>query len=137
MTHRYTILLGGSVFSGGEAPVASAIAWADDTVIGLGDDEAIRALSRGDSLVVELGGASVLPLSADGAAWPVDATLEVGGRADLVIVEADPRVANAPPDGHLQSIAVVRGGRVVAGTLPGRGNGSHRDLDGGPHPGHR
>ena len=120
MTHRYTLLIGGTVLSGRDEPAVSAIAWAADTVIALGSDEDVGRTSRGDSHVVDLGGASVVPLG-DGpdARWPPDAILEVGSRADLAVLENDPRQTIAPAGQPLSTLALVRGGRLVAGRLPG------------------
>ena len=95
MTHRYTLLVRGTVISGGGEPDVSAIAWAEDTVLALGSDDDVRAVSRGDSHVIDLAGACVVPLG-DGsegphgldASWTPEATLEVGGRADLAIRRA-------------------------------------------------
>lgn len=130
MTHRYTILSGGTVIPARGEPAVSAIAWAGDTVIALGSDEEVRGLSRGDSWFVDLAGSSVIPLGGVDAAWPVDATLEVGGRADLAILAVDPRTDDAPNAGRRQAtVALVRGGRVVAGRLPGASHEhEHPDL---------
>lgn len=120
MTHRYTLLIGGTVLSGRDEPDVSAIAWAADTVIALGSDDDVRRTSRGDSHVIDLGGASVVPLGEGPyARWPPHATLEVGGRADLAVLESDPRQTVAPAGQPLSTLALVRGGRVVAGRLPG------------------
>jgi hypothetical protein len=108
VTHEYTLLVGGRVLPGGDAPAATAIAWAGDTVLALGSDEEVRAISRGDSHVVDLRGATVIPMPPDvEATSPTSATLEVGGRADLAILRDD------------RPIAVVRGGILVSGSLPG------------------
>jgi len=126
VTHRYTLLLRGTVIPGHDQPAVAAVAWADDTVIALGSGDDVRSMSRGDSQVIDLEGASVVPLG-DGldAIWPVDATLEVGGRADLAVLESDPRQPDATIRQRLQALALVRGGRVVAGRLPGGRNGGH------------
>ena len=124
MTHRYTLLVGGTVIPGRDEPDVTAIAWAEDTVIALGSDDDIRGVSRGDSHLVDLDGATVVPLG-DGldARWPVDATLEVGGRADLAVLRRDPRVAGAAAGPEPPALAVIRRGQVVAGALPGGARG--------------
>lgn len=120
MTHRYTLLIRGTVISGRDEPDVSAIAWAADTVIALGSDDDVRGTSRGDSHVIDLGGASVVALGqGPDARWPPDATLEVGGRADLAVLESDPRRIDGPAGQRLSALALVRGGHVVAGRLPG------------------
>jgi hypothetical protein len=106
VTHEYTLLVGGRVIRGDDAPDATAIAWAADTILAIGSDDEVRAISRGDSHVVDLAGATVMPPESGTA-------LEPGGPADLAIL-ADGR-----------AVAVVRGGRVVSGSLhdllvPGR-----------------
>ena len=119
VTHRYTILVGGTVIPGHDAPAVTAIAWAGDTVIGLGSDDELRGLSRGDSWFVDLAGATVAPLGVGDAIWPVDSMLEVGGRADLAILVGDPRVRGIEPGERPVVVALVRDGRVVTGRLPG------------------
>ncbi len=125
MTHEYTLLVGGVVITGGPGPDATAIAWAEDTILALGSDAEVRSISRGDSRFIDLQGAFVVPLApgagaaspeAD-AAWPTDAVLELGGPADLAVVDRDPRLgsdatAGLPP---VRTLALVRSGRVVAG----------------------
>ena len=136
MTHRYTLLVGGIIIPGGDEPDATAIAWAEGTVIALGSDDDVRGVSRGDSHLVGLDGATVVPLGAGpDARWPVDATLEVGGRADLVVLRHDPRAGDEPAGQDLPVIAVVRGGHVVAGTLPGgTRHGGHAAARAGSRP---
>ena len=85
MTHKYTLLVDAVVLPGGGAPDATAIAWAEDTVIAIGNSEDVASISRGDSHVFTLAGATVVPR--DGG------VLEVGGPADLEVVEGDPRTA--------------------------------------------
>jgi predicted amidohydrolase YtcJ len=120
VTHRYTLLIRGTVVSGRDEPDVSAIAWAADTVIALGSDDDVRGTSRGDSHVIDLGGAVVVALGqGPDARWPSGATLEVGGRADLAVLESDPRRIDAPAGQRLSALALVRAGRVVAGKLPG------------------
>jgi predicted amidohydrolase YtcJ len=114
MTHEYTLLVGGHVIPGGGEPDATAIAWADGTVLAIGSEEEVRSISRGDSHVVELRGAAVVPLGgSDETAWPATARLEIGGPADLVLLDHDPRT------GTPATLAVVRGGHVVNGAFAG------------------
>ena len=112
MTHLYTVLHRGTVLCSGEVP-ASAICWAADIVLAIGTDAEVSAITRGDSEFCDLRGAFVIPLAADAEPrWPVEATLEVGGPADLAILDGDPRQA------PLSVRAIVRGGRLVAGAFP-------------------
>jgi hypothetical protein len=133
VTHRYTILVGGNVIPGGGEPDVSAIAWADDTVIALGADDEVTGISRGDSHVVDLAGSCVVPLGeGNDARWPVGASLAIGGRADLAVVARDPRDGSDPRARRLEAIALIRGGRLVAGRLPGTGAHGHGHDHGPP-----
>jgi len=69
MTHLYTLLVGGTVIPG-DGPEVEAIAWADDTILTLGSESDVRAISRGDSDIVELDGEFVIPVGPDGPTWP-------------------------------------------------------------------
>jgi hypothetical protein len=118
MTHEYTLLLGGTILRGVDEPSYAAIAWAEGTVLALGTDEQVRAVSRGDSEFVNLHGAYVVPVGPDETvAWPPTTTLEIGSPADLAILLDDPRRG---PDGARLALGVLVGGHVVRGTLPGR-----------------
>lgn len=83
MTHEYTIATGGSVItadsSNAPTPTAptTAIAWAAGTVLAVGTDTEMRALSRGDSVFLDLGGAVV------SATDPAGGPVATGDRADL------------------------------------------------------
>ncbi|MBI3749774.1 MAG: hypothetical protein HY262_13165 [Chloroflexi bacterium] len=103
----------------------TAIAWPGDTAIALGNDDSMRGLSRGDSWFADLEGASIVPIDDGGPAWPILATLEIGGRADLAILATDPRRRH-PRDVAPSVVAAHRGGRLVAGRLPG---GAHATPD--------
>lgn len=112
VTHEYTLLTGGTVIPGGGAPDATAIAWAGGTVLAIGSDAEVRAISRGDSHFGDLAGTTVIPLAPEAQPeWPTRAVLEVGGPADLAVVTGDPR------QGAWHVSAVVRAGRATAGTL--------------------
>jgi predicted amidohydrolase YtcJ len=134
VTHLYTILTGGLVLPAPDGMPVTAIAWAGDTVIGLGSDAEMRGLSRGDSWFVDLGGACVVPLGDGDAAWPVDATLEVGSRADLAVLQHDPRGGDPGATVRPSAVALVRGGRVVGGRLPGAADAPPGEPD-HEHPG--
>ena len=121
MSHLFTLLVGGLVIPGEDQADVSAIGWAGYTVITLGSDEDVMASSRGDSHLIDLRGAVVVPLDADEQPhWPVHTALEVGGPADLAVLSGDPRAdgAQAPADAEIRTLALVRGGRVVYGELP-------------------
>ena len=121
VTHEYTILVRARILAGGDQPDAEAIGWAAGTIMALGSDDEVRAISRGDSHFVDLGGAFVIPL-APGAEprWPPDAALEIGGAADLAVLRDDPRPSgDHVPDPRVLTMAVIRGGAVESGALPG------------------
>ena len=101
MTHEYVLLVGGVVQAGDGVP-ATALAYAHDTVLAIGSDEAVHAVSRGDSRVVDLAGRIVTPADAGGR-------LEVGGQATFAVLASDGATV----------LAIVRNGRAVEGTLPG------------------
>jgi predicted amidohydrolase YtcJ len=114
VTHEYALLVGGLVLPGGTEPDATALAWAGGTVLAIGSDAEIRSISRGDSHVVELRGAVVVPLGDhDEVAWPAPARLVVGGAADIAVLDGDPR-ARTP-----RILALVRGGHIARGAFPG------------------
>lgn len=133
MTHLYTLLVGGTVLGSPDQPDASAIAWAGDIVIAIGNDVDVRSISRGDSAVVELDGAFVLPVG-DGPVpgWPSSRVFEVGGPADLAVVADDPRRTGIHAGSGAKVLALVRAGRVVAGALPietGHDHGGTHESD--------
>ncbi len=122
MTHQYTLLLGATILPGLDARPASAIAWAEGTVLAIGSDDEVLSISRGDSTIVRTRRAWIVPLGAEPEpTWPPDATLDVGGSADLAVLDGDPRRPGeaAPASGTRPGvIALVRNGRIVAGALP-------------------
>ncbi len=101
MTHEYTLLTGATILPGGDQAPCEAIAWAQGTVLALGSEAQVRAISRGDSHVIEFRGAFVVPLGE---------VLEPGGPADLVVLAGDPRDNGSPPD----ALAVFRRGHADA-----------------------
>jgi hypothetical protein len=110
VTHEYTLLVGGVVIPGAGAEDATALAWAAGTVLAVGSDAEIHAISRGDSLVVDLRGAVVAAR---------DVPLEVGGPADFDVFERDPRAGQG--ERPREPVATVLGGHVIRGGLPGLG----------------
>ncbi|HEU0244373.1 MAG TPA: hypothetical protein VFQ75_10735 [Candidatus Limnocylindrales bacterium] len=100
MTHEYTLLLGGIIRPGGGASDKTALGYAHDTVLAVGSDAEVRAISRGDSHVVDLAGRTVI--AADGV------VLEPGAAASFRVLDATGRV-----------VAVVVDGQVVEGALAG------------------
>lgn len=112
MTHEYTLLLGATVLPGGGRPPCEAVAWAAGTVLALGTEAEILAISRGDSQILAFPGAFVVP---DGGE-----PLDTGVPADLLVFEADPRAGDP---GEPQ--AVIRAGHVVLDD----GDGEDGDAD--------
>jgi hypothetical protein len=108
MTHEYTIATGGTVVApaGTVGAHPTAIAWAADTVLAVGTDAEMRALSRGDSTFLGLSGATV------SATDPAGGPLGTGDPADLDL---------RAPDGTLLA-------RVIAGRF------DHPDPLHGPLP---
>ncbi len=110
MTHEYTLLVGATVLPGGDRPACDALVWAAGTILALGSEAEIRAISRGDSHVMALPGRFVTAL---------DSPLEVGAPADMMVLATDPRLmatgvaTGADPSPGL--LAVIRGGHVVEG----------------------
>ena len=66
MTHEYVIALNGHIEPdlSGDAE-ETAVAWATDAVLAVGPDDVVRAISRGDSTFLDLGGCVVTPLPED------------------------------------------------------------------------
>ena len=137
MTHEYVIATGGVILAadpGGPGESSTAIAWAADRVLAVGSDEVVRAISRGDSTFIDLGGCVVTQLPGDlplaehrlrevgVASGPLDViasiaraglfdpspTLEPGTVADLAFWRAG-------PEGPPRLVAVVRSGGFTEG----------------------
>lgn len=151
MTHEYVIALGGVILGArGDAtgsaraerpPFPTAIAWAADRVLAVGEDEPVSAISRGDSIFLDLAGCAVTPAPSDPLAAervlraaiaagrpfdPVavlasaglvapDASLEPGSPADLAYWTADPRTVAPAGAADLRIAALVRDGAFTAG----------------------
>ncbi len=96
MTHLYTLFLGGRIARGDGLGDATALVVAADTVLLVGTDEEAAAVSRGDSMTVDLAGAEIVATG----------DLDPGSPADFDVVRRD-------------GTAQIRGGRLVHGTLPG------------------
>jgi predicted amidohydrolase YtcJ len=130
MTHEYTVATNGFVLGGAGSGRATALAWAEDTILAVGDDATVRAVSRGDSTFVDLAGRAVSAgQDAAGATARLRASvragsagpglealgldeLEPGSAADLLIWSHDPRTL-APEDAEqLQVVATVVGGKL-------------------------
>lgn len=128
MTHEYTVATGGHILGGGGKAPATALAWAEHTVLAVGDDTEVRAVSRGDSTFLDLAGravsagtdAAVATLQlreavAGGRAGAivdlVDA-LEPGSAADLLIWSCDPRTLAPDEAAELVLVGFVRDGRL-------------------------
>lgn len=119
MTHEYRILVEGNVIRGAGEPDATAIAWAGGTILALGTDEEVRAISRGDSDFTSLDGAFVASVAREGSGrWEPEGVLEVGATATFGIFTRDPRSASSGRGASGPPGAVVRDGSVVKGRLP-------------------
>jgi hypothetical protein len=148
MTHAYVICVNGEVdprapdATESDATRSTAIAWAADHVLAVGTDEAVRAISRGDSTFLDLHGCVVTALPAEPAQADAvvrraartsggsidlratlidtgllgpDSTLEPGSPADLAFwdVLPGPGDLDEPPEWGL--LAIVRGGAFMHG----------------------
>ncbi len=142
MTHEYVIALHGRVDTGTAGAVPTAVAWAADHVLAVGTDDAMRALSRGDSTFLDLGGCVVTALPDDLASadalvragirqagadvdlaallvraglLAADAVIETGSPADLAFWDTA-RAQGDGTDGSTWSlVAAVRGGAFIEG----------------------
>ena len=145
MTHVYTILYDATVLTGDEeCPRATALAWAADTILAIGETATVRAISRGDSRFIALPGRliTLAPARPDAVEQslreavgmadtkgveailaslrrlgPTDPVrrLEIGEPADRAIWSADP-AALAPREAErLRIEAIVRSGRFTRG----------------------
>lgn len=130
MTHEYVIALNGHIEPdpGGDSE-ETALAWAADSVLAVGPDEVVRAISRGDSTFLDLAGCLVTPLPdapsqadslirekrAEGAEvarllvesglLSSEASLEPGAPADLAFWD------------HSGLVAIVRAGHFTDGDV--------------------
>jgi predicted amidohydrolase YtcJ len=125
MTHEYTVATNGIVLGGSTRGTATALAWAEDTILAVGDDTTVRAVSRGDSTFVDLAGRAV-----SAGLDPADATeqmreavrrgdrelgvaaLEPGSPADLLIWSHDPRGLDPGGADLLHVVGTVVGGHL-------------------------
>lgn len=69
MTHESVIEVNGRILGAGPVdPAPTAVAWAADRILAVGPEDSVRAISRGDSTFVDLGGRAVTPAPTDPAA---------------------------------------------------------------------
>jgi len=133
VTHEYVIGLNGIIAAvpAGDGP-ATAIAWAADRVLAVGPDAAVRAISRGDSIFIDLAGCTVTPLPDDPARAvrvleaaridAADATALVDALADAGLLSEGARLEPGSP----ADVACWAGNparllaTVVAGAFTGR-----------------
>ncbi len=119
MTHEYVIALNGRVDpAAGHTQTAAptAVAWAADHVLAVGSDDAMRALSRGDSTFLDLDGCRVtaLPTDLDAA---TEALRGAGPSADPGTLLRHARLLDSdarPETGSAADLAFWDGGRLVA-----------------------
>jgi hypothetical protein len=146
MTHQYVIASKGRIepIEPGSSG-ATAIGWAAEAILAVGSDEAVRAISRGDSTFIDLGGCVVTPLPDDPVraqaliaqtaasaeagldvgmldvatllleAGLIDTVLEAGAPADLAFWAVGPRPTEAGHRFTRGLVAVVRGGAFTEG----------------------
>jgi hypothetical protein len=125
VTHEYTILHDATVLTGDEeCPRATALAWAADTILAIGETATVRAISRGDSRFI----AEAVALADMTRAEAILASfrrpdptqparcLEIGEPADLAEVAPRRRAARAasrrgtsPPSGGHEPHATRQG----------------------------
>jgi len=129
MTHEYTVATGGLVLGATAGQPATALAWAEDTVLAVGTDAEVRAISRGDSTFVDLVGLAVSAgrdaaaathllraAVARGSGAGIErllAGIEPGAPADLLIWSRDPRTLAAEEAADLRVVGFVRAGHLT------------------------
>lgn len=139
MTHEYVIAVGGRVEPCRPDPAGAtptAIAWAADHVLAVGPDELVRAISRGDSTFIDVGGCVITPLPDDpdrslellqhairGATGAADGGPDVGA----LLLEAGLLKADAElQPGSLADLAFWATGPPDGGTGQGAGEATVR-----------
>ena len=103
MTHEYTILANGVVEGHREAVSAlptmtataearaTAVAYAGGVVLAVGTDAEVRAISRGDSRLIDLEGRRVIPLAhAATLAWPPSCDRDGLDRLAMLAIRGSP-----------------------------------------------
>jgi len=127
MTHEYTVATGGLILGAADRR-ATAVAWAEGTVLAVGRDPEVRAISRGDSTFVDLAGRVVsagrdadaaIHLFREAIAQGLGASaadllgaVEPGLPADLLIWSCDPRTLSPRESAALAVVGTVRAGRL-------------------------
>ena len=125
MTHLYTVATNGVVLGNSSSGTATALAWAGDTILAVGDDTTVRAVSRGDSTFVDLAGRAVSAgrdvaeatqrmreVVRRGATDLSVGELEPGSPADLLIWSHDPRQLAPGAADQLHVVGTVAGGHL-------------------------
>ena len=125
MTHEYTVATNGVVLGSSTGGTATALAWAEDTILAVGDDPTVRAVSRGDSTFIDLAGRAVSAgHDVAGATRQMRETvrrgdpdlqvgeLEPGAPADLLIWSHDPRRLAPGAADQLHVVGTVAGGHL-------------------------
>jgi predicted amidohydrolase YtcJ len=128
MTHEYTVATGGHILGGTGTGSATALAWAEHTILAVGDDSEVRAVSRGDSTFLDLAGRAVsagtdaaaatrqlreaVAHRRAGAIADLVEVIEPGSAADLLLWSCDPRTLAPDEAAELVVVGVVRDGRL-------------------------
>jgi hypothetical protein len=144
VTHEYMVAVNGGIaaLDSRSGTAATAIAWAADRVLAVGSDDVVRAISRGDSTFLDLGGSIATPLPddlaratavvagqsasrsarhdigrllVDAGLLQQGAELEPGSVADLAFWSGPDAAIDPDNEQAQQLVAIVRAGRFTEG----------------------